>query len=322
MPSPRIIVAGATGYIGTRLLRRLPSERIAGVIIRRLPPALPGVKWLIGPAGIEPTNLEAAQDCVLFHFIGGGRGRHSRDIYDLNVRSTEMLVDFARRSGVRRIIYMSGFGVGGESSSAYFQAKGEAEEIIKSSGIDHAVMRCSYVLGGEDEFKPWLLSEIAGGVIHVPGSGDYRIQPVYIDDLMRCFVALADKDDRLDGVYDFIGEPIGFKDFIGKLLLRLGATARIEASSIEAFVRETVVRPDPTFSLDELAILLCDVVGPWTTDVVGVRPRSAEDAIAAIVAELPDEARRLAGQTSTPMPTAQGRRTGEAAGPSQRDVKV
>jgi len=297
LPRPRIIIAGATGYIGTRLLRHLPSERVAGVIVRRLPPALPGVKWLIGPAGIEQTNLAAAQDCVLFHFIGGGRGRHSRDIYDLNVRSTEMLVDFARRSGVRRVVYMSGFGVGGESSSAYFQAKGEAEEIIKSSGIDHAVMRCSYVLGGEDELKPWLLSEIAGGVVHLPGGGDYRIQPVYIDDLMRCFVALADKAGRLDGVYDFIGEPIGFKDFVSRLIRRLGATALIEASSIEAFVRETVVRADPTFSLDELAILLCDVVGSWTTDVAGVRPRSADEAIAAIVAELPAELKRPLPET-------------------------
>ena len=53
MPGPRIIIAGATGYIGTRLLRYLPGERIAGVITRRQLPALPGVKWLIGPSGID-----------------------------------------------------------------------------------------------------------------------------------------------------------------------------------------------------------------------------------------------------------------------------
>ena len=46
---------------------------------------------------------------------------------------------------------------------------------------------------------------------------------------------------------------------------------------IERFVRETVVTAEPTFSLDELAILLCDVVGPWTTDVAGTRPRSADE---------------------------------------------
>jgi NADH dehydrogenase len=306
LASPRIIVAGATGYIGTRLLRRLPPERVAGVIVRRPHPALPGVKWLMGPAGIEATDLAAARDCVLFHFIGGGRGRRARDIYDLNVRSTDMLVEFAKRSGVRRIVYMSGFGVGGESSAAYFQAKLEAEGIIQSSGIDHAIMRCSYVLGGEDEFKPWLLSEIAGGVVHLPGSGEYRIQPVYIDDLMRCFVALSEKADRLDAVYDFIGEPITFKDFIGRLLARLGVPTPIESSSIEPFVRETVVRPDPTFSLDELAILLCDVVGPWTTDVAGTRPRSADEAVAAIIAELPEEFARPPPET--PAPLLQGRR--------------
>jgi nucleoside-diphosphate-sugar epimerase len=309
MPAPRIIIAGATGYLGTRLRRRVESERIAGVVVRRLLPELPGVKWAIGPAGIEPIERETARDCVLFHFIGGGRGRRSRDLYDLNVRSTEMLCEFARATGVRRVIYMSGFGVGGETSSAYFQAKAEAEAVIKASGVDHAIMRCSYVLGGEDEFKPWLLSEIAGGVVHLPGGGEYRIQPVYIDDLMRCFLALAEKDGRLDQTYDFIGEPIAFKDFIARLLERIGAGARIEAAPIEPFVREAVVRPDPTFSLEELGILLCDIVGPWTADVAGARPRSADEAIAAIVAELPEEARRA--MPETPAPLAQERRPGE-----------
>ena len=292
MSAPRIIVAGATGYLGTRLRRQVPVDRIAGVVVRRLLPELPGVKWAMGPAGIEPINGEAAEDCVLFHFIGGGRGRRSRDLYDLNVRSTEMLCDFAKACGVRRIVYMSGFGVGGETSSAYFQAKAEAEAVIKASGIDHAIMRCSYVLGGDDEFKPWLLSEIAGGVAHLPGGGEYRIQPVYIDDLMRCFLALAEKDGRLDATYDFIGEPIAFKDFVARLLARIGADTRIETAPIEPFVREAVRLAIPTFSLEELGILLCDIVGPWTVDVAGFRPRSVDEAIAAIVAELPEETGR------------------------------
>jgi NADH dehydrogenase len=148
MTAPRIIIAGATGYLGSRLRRHAPAGRIAGVVVRRLLPDLPGVKWTMGPAGIEPIHREAAQGCVLFHFIGGGRGRRSRDLYDLNVRSTEMLCAFAQACGVRRIVYMSGFGVRGETSSAYFQAKAEAEAVIKASGIDHAIMRCSYVLGG------------------------------------------------------------------------------------------------------------------------------------------------------------------------------
>jgi NADH dehydrogenase len=286
MSGPKVIVAGATGYLGTRLLAHLPRERIAGTVVRRPRPSLPGIQWTFGPAGIEPAAPEATKGAVLFHFVGGGRGRRASDIYDINVRATEMLVDFARRGGVARIVYMSGFGVGGDSSSTYFQAKREAEAVIKASGIDHAILRCSYVLGGNDEFKPWLLSEIAAGGVHLPGSGDYRIQPVHVDDLMRCFAALAGAAGRLDAVYDFIGEPIAFRDFIARLLERYGADVPVMATPIEPFIRETVVTDAPTFSLDELAILLCDVVGPWTIDVAGVRPRSAEAAIAAIVAEL------------------------------------
>jgi hypothetical protein len=56
----------------------------------------------------------------------------------------------------------------------------------------------------------------------------------------------------------------------------------------------------PTFSLEELGILLCDIVGPWTVDVAGFRPRSAEEAIAAIVAELPTEIPRPSPGTPEP----------------------
>src|SRR5262249_46008296 len=147
----------------------------------------------------------------------------------------------------------------------------------------------------------------AGGAVHLPGSGDYRIQPVYIDDLMRCFVALSEAEGRLDATYDFIGEQIGFKAFIGKLLARVGATVRIESSPIEPFIREAVLTAEPSFSPDELAILVCDIVGPWTTDVAGARPRSVDEAIAAIVAELPKD---FARPPDAPAPLAQGRRPG------------
>jgi len=282
---PRVIIAGATGYLGTRLLRRLPPERIAGVIARRPSLALPGVQWLIGEAGIEATRPQEAEGCVLFHLIGSGRGRRSRDLYDTNVRSTEKLVDFAAKTGVRRIVYMSGFGTGGETSSAYFQAKREAEEVVERSGLDHAILRCSYVLGGDDEFKPWLTASIAEGIVRLPGSGAYRIQPIYVDDLVSCFLALADVPGRLAATYDFVGEPVTFRAFIERLLARLGAHATVGEASIEDYVRAAARRVDPVFSLDELAILLSDIVGPWTETVAGVHPRAAEAVIDAIVAE-------------------------------------
>ena len=56
MSAPRIVIAGATGYLGTRLRRHLPGDRIAGVVVRRLLPELPGVKWAMGPAAIEPID--------------------------------------------------------------------------------------------------------------------------------------------------------------------------------------------------------------------------------------------------------------------------
>ncbi|HZP21608.1 MAG TPA: NAD(P)H-binding protein [Bauldia sp.] len=294
MSAPRIVLAGATGYLGTNLRRRLPVERFAGVVVRRPDAGFPGKTWLIGAEGIPAGPADAAAEgAVLVHLIGGGRGKRARDIHDMNVGVTEHLVAFARRAGIRRIVYMSGYGVGDGSSSAYFQAKREAEEIVRASGIDHAILRCSYVLGGEDEFKPWLIDSLAAGVLSVPGSAAYRIQPVHVADLMDCFSALVEAPQALNATYDFIGEPIAFGDFLDRMLARIGRPARIARSSIEDLVRDTVSNPTPVFSLDELAILVSDVVGPWTTDLFGTRPRPAADVIETLAAELAEIEMRM-----------------------------
>ena len=282
----KLIVAGATGYLGTRLRARLPPQRLAGVVTRRPLADAATQQWLIAEGAIEPVApVAGTRDLVLVNLIGSGRGHRSRDIYDGNVGAALMLVDFARKIGIRRIVHMSGFGVGPSTSSAYFQAKREAEEVIRGSGLEYAILRCSYILGGRDEFRSWILSETKTGAIGVPGSGDYRIQPLYVDDLVRCLIAFAEADGRLAETADFLGEPIGFADFLEKLLARLGLVAPIRHESVEALVKAAVKEADPTFSLDELGILLCDIVGEWTREVRGVRPRSAAEVIEAIAAE-------------------------------------
>ena len=108
---------------------------------------------------------------------------------------TGNLVEAARESGVRRIVLMSALGTGPGATVPYFRAKWAAEQAVASSGVDHAVLRPSFVFGTDGGALPRFL-KIArlSPVTPVIGPGTQRVQPIWIDDLVRA-VRLASEAD-------------------------------------------------------------------------------------------------------------------------------
>ncbi len=120
------------------------------------------------------------------------------------VRNTLALFDAARRAGVRRIVHTSITNPSEDSPLEYFSGKARLERALRESGQSHAILRPTVIFGREDI----LVNNIAWTLRRFPffgvfGNGNYRIQPIYVEDFADLAVARA--QDAVDSVTDAIG---------------------------------------------------------------------------------------------------------------------
>jgi NADH dehydrogenase len=99
---------------------------------------------------------------------------------------TGNLVVAARETGVRRIVLMSALGTGPNATVPFFRAKWAAEQAVQSCGIDHAVLRPSFVFGADGGALPRFV-RVARlfPLTPVIGPGTQRVQPIWVDDVVR-----------------------------------------------------------------------------------------------------------------------------------------
>ncbi len=151
------------------------------------------------------------------------RFNHKKFTYADAVKNTITLFDAAKEAGVERIVHISITNPSDDSHLEYFSGKAKLEEALKDSGIPYAILRPTVLFGKEDI----LINNIAWALRRLPvfgvfGNGQYRLQPIYVDDLAE--LAVDQGENKEDIVINAIGpetftykglvETIG--DIIGK----------------------------------------------------------------------------------------------------------
>ena len=114
------------------------------------------------------------------------------------VRNTERLFDGAKKAGVERIVHVSISNPSEESPLEYFRGKARLERSLADTGISHAILRPTVLFGKEDI----LINNIAWALRRLPvfgvfGTGKYRLQPIYVDDLAALAVEQGGKHDNV-----------------------------------------------------------------------------------------------------------------------------
>ena len=186
-----ILVTGASGFVGHHVVRELAASGMrvrAMVRTARGAQALEGVDCeLVRGDVTDPASLRAAARGMrtIVHLVAILEGSPAAFERVMAV-GTGNLVEAARESDVRRIVLMSALGTGPGATVPYFRAKWAAEQAVASSGVDHAVLRPSFVFGVDGGALPRLLRVARlAPVTPVIGPGTQRIQPIWIDDLAR-----------------------------------------------------------------------------------------------------------------------------------------
>jgi uncharacterized protein YbjT (DUF2867 family) len=221
------VVTGAFSYTGRWIAERLLAEGREVLSLSRSP-GPPGSKLQSAPlqfadAAALTRSLAGADTLYNTYWIRFERGAST---FGRAVENTVVLLEAAKRAGVRRIVHMSVSNADPGSDLPYFRWKARLELAVARSGLSYAIVRPTVVFGPEDI----LVNNIAWGlrrfpVFLVPGRGDYRIQPVSVGDAAQ--IAVEAGFDHRDVEMDAAGqETLTFEELVRLLATELGLRRR------------------------------------------------------------------------------------------------
>jgi len=146
--------------------------------------------------------------------------------FDRAVDNIRLLVDAAKTAGVRRLVHVSVSNAASDSNLGYYRGKAEAEQCVKRSGLSHAIVCPTLVVGPADVLTNnicWLLRRFP--VFLVPRGGRYRVQPVTLADNARIIADCAEA--AVDQQVDAAGpETFTFREYL-RLLARVIGVRRL-----------------------------------------------------------------------------------------------
>ncbi|HEV3377294.1 MAG TPA: NAD(P)H-binding protein [Thermoleophilaceae bacterium] len=189
-----ILLTGATGTIGSALLRRLVAagEPVRCMVRdpRRLGDQRVRVQITLGDLTDPPSFRHALRGVsTVVHLAAAIRDEPHASIEELNAVATLRLVRAAERAGARRFVFFSAMGARHHSRTRFFRAKALARQAVERSPLETMVFSPSIVYAPGD---PWLtlLDRFSYlPAVPVSGSGKALYQPIWAEDVADCVVA-------------------------------------------------------------------------------------------------------------------------------------
>lgn len=229
-----ILVAGATGFVGRHLVKRLVAEgerprclvRSHEKARQTLP--LEQVDIVIGDT-VKPDTLETAMQGVetVVHsaFLTADlKEQGSNTYYAVNALGTKHLVTAAKNAGVKKIVVVSGLGTKQDKAGSYMQGRYLAEEQVKESGLAWSIIQPSIQFGAHAAFFKGLADLIRmAPVVPVVGTPKRKFQPIWVEDVVTCLVKQVKEDSRNGKTYVVGGPEIfTYGEILAMLAKRLG----------------------------------------------------------------------------------------------------
>ncbi len=262
------IVTGAFGFSGSYIARRLLSmgQRVRTLTNHPRPDSELADQIETAPLDFSrPDELARAMSgaAVLYNTYWV-RFAHGAITHQQAVENSRRLIRAAERAGIARIVHISITNPALDSPLPYFRGKAEVEEAVRASRLSYAILRPALLFGEEDILLnniAWLLRHFP--VFAIPGAGNYRVQPIFVDDLAALAIASAERHDSF--VLDAVGPEIQTYNQIVQLvrqavhsrsrIIHLPAAIVVLASSVLSRVVHDVV-----LTRDEVRGLMADLL--------------------------------------------------------------
>jgi len=179
-----------------------------------------------------------------------------------NVAPIRAVTAAAVRAGTRKLVLVSAIGADASSSNRYYQTKGEAEQIVRESGLDWTVLRAPLVLGPGTEGAAALRRDSAGSVARLIGGGRQVQRPLDVDDLARATLRACERDVASRLTLDLVGpEALRQCDLVaraGRARGREVGVRSLPTGLLRALLKLRGRVSGPGFSVDALEVILDD----------------------------------------------------------------
>src|ERR1700710_674302 len=194
-----LLLTGATGLVGSAVLRRLTAAQVPVRCLvrapRRLGPERVRVQIALGDLADPPSFRNALRGVTtVVHLAAAIRDQPRASIEELNGIATWRMVQAAEAAGVRRFVFFSALSASAHDRTRFLRAKALAEQAVLASDLEHVVVAPSIVYAPRDVFMTLLSRMALAPVVPVSGSGRARYQPIWAQDVARCVTALLEAE--------------------------------------------------------------------------------------------------------------------------------
>jgi len=289
----RIVLLGATGFVGHHLLPVLSAAGHHCIVLNRYRPGcrelslIPRVELRqadVHDAGHLKKQLKGADAVINMVGILNESGRKGAGFDQAHVELVRKLIDACRMAGVRRLLQVSALNAG-KGSSYYLLSKGRAEELIRRTpDLDSTIIQPSVIFGDGDAFFNRFAALLKLAPALPLACPNARMQPVWVGDVAAAMAAALDDPECIGKTLIMVGpEEYSLEELVQLTAVTAGLKRRVIGlpdvlSRLQGLLMDFV--PGKPFSSDNYRSLQIDNVSVenslWR---FGIHPRSIESVI-------------------------------------------
>jgi uncharacterized protein YbjT (DUF2867 family) len=270
----KVVITGANSAVGQAILRcgsqlgEVPIEFVAAV---RSEKAADQIRPLLNSASAAvrisyevPETLDAAFHgaSAVIHLAGILFERPGSTYEQANVAPARSVVDAAKRCAAEKFVLISATGADEKSSNLYYRTKGQAEALVRASGLCYTILRIPLLLGPGTEGATGLDRNASQSKAKLIGGGRNLQQPLYVDDLARAAIAATQPPVASNCTLDLVG-PVSLpeRELVERAARLLGHEVRVSSIpkgllSFIVAIRQRI--SGPGFSTDVLEVITAD----------------------------------------------------------------
>ncbi|MAH48993.1 hypothetical protein CMI37_24410 [Candidatus Pacearchaeota archaeon] len=255
-----ILITGATGFIGSHLVKELVRDYKLRCIIRKSQEPTQNIEFIYGDIS-KMDSLEKAFQKVdtVIHVAALTQGS-SQEIIKANVEGTRNLVLLSKKYKIKRFILISSNNVLLKHKGPYASSKLQSENIVMTSGLDYIILRPNWVYDhkGNRDLKNIISLVKKTPLVPIIGNGRYKFQPVYVKDLVSVIKKTLENKILKNKIYAVNGsESLSFDELIDEISKDLNLRRR----KIHIPLALLRLIPSRIISQDRITEIIQDKVG-------------------------------------------------------------